>query len=214
MSKWGRQSCLQPAFSRPFRHTYDADQPARRPAAARIGCPTTMLARASAVAVALLLCSACHRDKSSAHGKRVIVLGVDGMDPRFVEEHWDELPNFKRLRQSGGLERLATTTPPQSPVAWSSFITGMDPAQDGIFDFVHRNPATLQPLSSMAGIIEPAHHLGVGPYELPLSQAHVRSFRRGKAFWEILTEHDIPVTVMRMPANYPPVNGGHALAGM
>jgi hypothetical protein len=136
------------------------------------------------------------------------------MDPNFVEDHWDELPNLKRLRQSGGLERLATTTPPQSPVAWSSFITGMDPAQDGIFDFVHRDPATLQPLSSMAGIIEPAHHLGVGPYELPLSKARVRSFRRGRAFWEILSEHDIPVTVMRMPANYPPVNVGHALAGM
>ena len=43
MSKWGRQSCLQPAFSRPFREADDADQPARRPAAARIGCPTADL---------------------------------------------------------------------------------------------------------------------------------------------------------------------------
>src|SRR5260370_19313121 len=55
MSKWGRQSCLQPAFSRPFREADDADQPARRPAAARIACPTTMLARASTVAAVLLL---------------------------------------------------------------------------------------------------------------------------------------------------------------
>jgi hypothetical protein len=64
------------------------------------------------VAVVLLLAGACGRNSSGAHGKRVIVLGVDGMDPRFVEEHWDELPNLKRLRQSGGLKRFATTTPP------------------------------------------------------------------------------------------------------
>src|SRR5690348_16928636 len=107
---------------------------------------TRLILRASAVVVVLFLFAGCGRNMSGAHGKRVIVLGVDGMDPRFVEAHWNELPNLRRLRQSGGLERLATTTPPQSPVAWSSFITGMDPAQDGIFDFVHRDPATLQPL--------------------------------------------------------------------
>src|SRR5260370_42304427 len=54
----------------------------------------------------------------------------------------------------------------------------------------------------------------IGPYDLPLSKALVRSFRRGRAFWEILAEHSIPVTVMRMPTNYPPVNEGQALAGM
>ena len=31
--------------------------------------------------------------------------------------------------------------PPQSPVAWSSFTTGLEPARHGIFDFVHRDPA-------------------------------------------------------------------------
>ncbi|MBV9301056.1 MAG: alkaline phosphatase family protein [Acidobacteriaceae bacterium] len=165
--------------------------------------------------LALLIPSAaCWQKKSQAHGKRVIVLGVDGMDPGFVERHWSDLPNLKRLRERGGLVRLATTTPPQSPVAWSSFITGTDPAQDGIFDFVHRDPSTMQPLSSMAEVLPPAHHLIVGPYDLPLSKARVRSMRRGRTFWEILDQHGIPVTVIRIPANYPPVNKGQALAGM
>lgn len=171
-------------------------------------------AKAAMIVVVFLLSGACARNMSGAHGKRVIVLGVDGMDPGFVEAHWNELPNLRRLRESGGLERLATTTPPQSPVAWSSFITGMDPAHNGIFDFVHRDPATLLPLSSMAEVSEPAHQLRVGPYQLPLSKARVRSFRRGRTFWEILAEHGILVTVVRMPTNYPPVNEGQALAGM
>ncbi len=175
----------------------------------RNGAAVTLL-----IVAVLALCAACGHNTSRAHGNRVIVLGVDGMDPGFLERHWNELPNLKRLRERGGLERLATTTPPQSPVAWSSFITGTDPAQDGIFDFVHRDPATMQPLSSMAEILAPAHHLDVGPYELPLSKARVRSFRRGRTFWEILERHGIPVTVIRMPTNYPPVNKGQALAGM
>lgn len=63
-----------------------------------------------------------------AHGRQVIELGVDGMDPEFVEEHWSDLPNAARMRDGGGFRRLGTTMPPQSPVAWSTFITGLDPA--------------------------------------------------------------------------------------
>ena len=68
---------------------------------------------------------------------KVIVLGFDGMDPRFVERHQDRLPNLMRLAQSGGFKDLETVMPPQSPVAWSTVITGMTPAGHGIFDFVH-----------------------------------------------------------------------------
>ena len=67
----------------------------------------------------------------------------------------------------------------------------------------------------MAETIEPAHQLAIGPYLLPLSKARVRSFRAGRAFWEILAQHGIPVTMIRMPTNYPPVErAGRALAGM
>jgi predicted AlkP superfamily phosphohydrolase/phosphomutase len=163
----------------------------------------------------LVVLAGCGRPPSAAPGKRVIVLGVDGMDPDFVARHWDALPNLKRLRDEGGLLPLATTTPPQSPVAWATFITGLDPAQHGLFDFVHRDPATLEPISSMAQTLPPAHRLEIGPYVLPLSGARVQSFRRGRTFWSILAEHGIPVSIMRMPTNYPPEQGtGEALAGM
>ncbi len=137
------------------------------------------------------------------------------MDPGFVERHWDDLPNLRRLRDRGGLTRLATTNPPQSPVAWSSFITGTDPAEHGLFDFVHREPSTMEAISSMAEVTGAVHNLAIGPWLLPLSSAHVRSFRKGRAFWEILSDAGIPVTVVRMPTNYPPVQkAGFAIAGM
>lgn len=136
------------------------------------------------------------------------------MDPAFVERHWDALPNLAKLRKEGHFSRLQTTTPPQSPVAWSSFITGLDPREHGIFDFVHRDPATLTPFSSMSRTEAPRWTLPLGPYVLPLSNSHVISLRRGTPFWQSLFERGIPVTVIRMPTNYPPVKAGHALSGM
>ena len=163
----------------------------------------------------LIVLAGCGRPLSVAPGKRAIVLGVDGMDPNFVARHWDALPNLKQLRDEGGLLPLATTTPPQSPVAWATFITGLDPAQHGLFDFVHRDPATLEPISSMAQTLEPSHRLEIGSYVPPLSGGRIRSFRRGRTFWEILAEHGVPVSILRIPTNYPPQqHAGEALSGM
>ncbi len=136
------------------------------------------------------------------------------MDPGFVEHHWSDLPNLAKLRDDGRFSRLATTTPPQSPVAWSTFITGLPPAEHGIFDFVHRDPKTLLPFSSMSRTEGPRWMLPVGPYLLPLSSSHVISLRHGTPFWQRLSGHGIPVTVIRMPTNYPPVEAGRAISGM
>jgi predicted AlkP superfamily phosphohydrolase/phosphomutase len=144
----------------------------------------------------------------------VIVIGVDGMDPEFVERHWSDLPNLAALRDRGSFVRLATTTPPQSPVAWATFTTGLDPAGHGIFDFVHRDPNTLEPFLSMGQTRPPRFTIPLGPYELPLTPPQVVSLRKGKAFWELLEARGIPATVIHMPANYPPVESGAALSGM
>ena len=156
----------------------------------------------------------CGPTRADSNPKHVIVIGVDGMDPGFVERHWSDLPNLAELRRRGGFARLATTTPPQSPVAWSTFITGLDPSEHGIFDFVHRDPSTLQPFSSMDKTEPPRFQLPLGPFELPLSSARVTLLRKGEAFWQTLAEHGVPVTIIRIPVNYPPLPFGQALAGM
>jgi hypothetical protein len=155
---------------------------------------------------AALLLAGCG---SHSPGK-VIVIGVDGMDPGFVERHGSDLPSLSRL----GFSRLATTTPPQSPVAWSTFITGLDPAEHGIFDFVHRDAATHELFLSTDRLIGPRFTLPLGPYQLPLSRSRVESLRRGKAFWQTLSERGVPVTIVRIPANYPPLPYGREISGM
>ncbi|MES1262006.1 MAG: alkaline phosphatase family protein, partial [Acidobacteriota bacterium] len=105
--------------------------------------------------------------------RKVIVIGVDGMDPGFVERHWSALPNLDRLRREGSFQRLRTTTPPQSPVAWSTFITGLDPGEHGIFDFVHRDPVTKEPFLSTDRTEPPRFVLSLGEYRLPLSSPRI-----------------------------------------
>jgi predicted AlkP superfamily phosphohydrolase/phosphomutase len=169
-----------------------------------------------ALVVGAALASSCSRSEaeSTAHGKQVVILGIDGMDPGFLSRHWDALPNLDRLRREGDFRPLQTVTPPQSPVAWSTFITGTDPGNTGIYDFIHRRPETLTLFSSMAQTTEGGHTLTVGPYRLPLSKGSVRNLRNGTPFWKILADHGVPVTILRMPTNFPPVEAGRAVAGM
>jgi predicted AlkP superfamily phosphohydrolase/phosphomutase len=162
------------------------------------------------LALLLAACGARH----AASYPAVIVLGIDGMDPGFLEAHWDDLPNLDRLRRDGEFQRLATTMPPQSPVAWSTFITGTDPTQHGIYDFVSRNPRTLLPFSSL-GETEPARGISIGSYRIPLGSPKVHMFRRGAAFWETLKRRGIPVTLVKVPMDYPPdADAEAALSGL
>ena len=149
--------------------------------------------------------------------KRVLVLGIDGMDPGLLQQYIDEgcMPNFKRFKAEGDFRPLQTSMPPQSPVAWSTFITGMDPGGHGVFDFVHRKPDTLEPYLSMSEALPPSRSLKIGTWDLPLSGGEVNLLRKGKAFWQILEENGIPTTIFRMPANFPPAESpGYSLSGM
>jgi predicted AlkP superfamily phosphohydrolase/phosphomutase len=171
--------------------------------------------RRLALAPLALLLAGCAHQSTQAAGVRMIVLGIDGMDPVFLERHWQSLPNLNQLRSKGDFRRLATTVPPQSPVAWSTVTTGMDPGGHGVFDFIHRNPATRMPVSSMAEVSEPTHSFQIGPYIIPLSGGGARQLRAGRAFWQILSEHGIHSNVVRMPANFPPAEcEEESLSGM
>src|SRR5947209_3799328 len=63
---------------------------------------------------------------TSSLGKKVIVIGIDGMDPVLSEAMMKngQLPNLNKLRAGGGFSKLGTSIPPQSPVAWANFING------------------------------------------------------------------------------------------
>jgi predicted AlkP superfamily phosphohydrolase/phosphomutase len=137
---------------------------------------------------------------------RVLVLGFDGMDPNIVGDLMKEgrLPNLQRLRERGSFSRLESSVPPQSPVAWSNFITGKNPGGHGIYDFIARDPETYLPYLSTTVTEEATKTIKIGKWIIPLSKGEVKLLRRGKAWWEILEEHGIPVVNLRLPSNFPP----------
>jgi predicted AlkP superfamily phosphohydrolase/phosphomutase len=75
---------------------------------------------------------------------RTIIIGLDAFDPAYFEQLHSKgkIPNLSKLVKAGGYSRLRVTNPPQSEVSWTSIATGVNPGGHGIFDFVHRNPAS------------------------------------------------------------------------
>ncbi|MEA1928031.1 MAG: alkaline phosphatase family protein [Candidatus Auribacterota bacterium] len=149
--------------------------------------------------------------------KKVIVLAFDGMDPRIVRSMFKKgkLQHFQQVAEMGGFKNLWSSIPPQSPVAWSNFITGKNPGGHAIFDFIHRDPETYMPHLSMSETIPPKSTLKPGSYVFPLSKGQVILKREGKAFWEYLVEKEITSVIFKIPSNYPPVEAGNgSVSGM
>jgi predicted AlkP superfamily phosphohydrolase/phosphomutase len=169
-------------------------------------------AAAAGISAPLASCGA-----GSQTDKTVIVLGLDGLDPKILASLMEmgRLPNFKKLAEMGSLQPLGTTMPALSPVAWSSFITGMTPGGHGIADFIARDPASYTPVFAIYENTEPDLTISIGDVHLPIKGGGPNNLRRGKPFWAYLTERDIPAWISKIPTNFPvEETATKAIAGM
>ena len=184
----------------------------------------------TAVATAMSTGFACTKKKKlpDLKGKRVIVIGFDGMDPGLCENLMAQgrLPNLLKLRRQGGYRILGTSNPPQSPVAWANFINGAGPGSHGIFDFIHRDPTRqVAPFFAAAETVAGKGYLELGDHKIqldfwPFNHKPSRTIlkRQGVPFWDYLDQAGIESTFYDLPSNYPPSPskyGNHrCLAGM
>ncbi|HJZ99491.1 MAG TPA: alkaline phosphatase family protein [Candidatus Solibacter sp.] len=138
--------------------------------------------------------------------RKLIFLGLDGFDPTLAERYMSEgkLPNLSKLKQQGGFTRLRTTFPALSPVAWSTFATGVNPARHSMFDFLNRSLRSYMPELSSSRVMEPQRIFKVGKYRIPLSRPIVEMRRKSRTFWQILGERHITSTILRVPITFPP----------
>jgi len=124
---------------------------------------------------------------------KILVIGLDGATFDLMLPWIDEglLPHLGGLMEGGSWSRLESTTPPITPCAWSSFMTGMNPGKHGLFDFV-------EPIEGEHGF-----------------QFTNASSRRAPSLWKLLSEQDRKVGVVNVPMTYPPepVNG-YLLSGL
>jgi hypothetical protein len=135
----------------------------------------------SSAAMALAAgCSSPATSRPAGSLQRMMVLGVDGMDHSLVQQFIAEgrLPNCKRLVDMGSFSPLATSNPPQSPVAWSNFISGTNPGGHGIFDFIARDTETMLPYQSISRVVR-----GSKPISIPGTACCGASLRRWATTW-------------------------------
>lgn len=112
----------------------------------------------------------------------LLIIGLDGATFDLVEP-WAAaggLPNLARLMDEGAWGRLRSTVPPVTFPAWTSFMTGTNPGQHGVYDFTRRVPNT---------------------YQVEFINA---TYRRRPSLWRMLSDAGRRVGVMGVPATYPP----------
>ena len=136
------------------------------------------------------------------------------MDPNLVER-WmkaGQLPNLSRLASTGGVRPLATTHSPESPTAWASFATGVNPGKHNIYDFLVRDTATYLPDLGMVRR-EPARFLfGY----VPVAKPKLFSIRGGTSFWVTAGQAGVRSSILTVPVTFPPedVPNGELLSGL
>ena len=149
--------------------------------------------------------------------KRAVILGFDGMDPELTERFISEgkLPNLAKLREQGTFRKLRTTFPAISPVAWSTFMTGVNPGKHNIYDFLARDLNSYLPFLSSAEIRGPKRTLKIGKYTIPIGKPRIKGMRHGTPFWHWLGKAGIFCSVIRVPVTFPPEKfPGVLLSGM
>jgi len=154
----------------------------------------------------------CGRTTTRPVGTQVVVLGFDGADPDLITKWADKLPHLSRLAQTGEFRTLGTTNPPESPVAWASFATGLNPGGTGIFDFLKRDPQTYLPQLALVSREKPEFLFGL----IPIKPPKVTNERSGIPFYKAVADAGYKTTVIRMPLEFPPtpIPGGKLLAGL
>lgn len=145
---------------------------------------------------------------------RLVILGFDGVDPDSLDRWMVEgkLPAMKALTTAlagRAYRRLRSTNPPQSPVAWTSFATGTNPGDHGIFDFIARA------LPAEGLVVVPK--VATTSFEVQDSGPPVaRNLRTGQPFWQLLGNAGVRVVALNVPYSFPPdpMRDGRMLSGL
>jgi predicted AlkP superfamily phosphohydrolase/phosphomutase len=171
--------------------------------------------RVLVAAIALALAGgACRRDPEPSGRPKVVILGFDGLDPDLVHEYMSAgmMPAFARLTSSGGFYPLETTVSPESPTAWASFATGVNPGKHNIYDFLVRNTATYMPDLGMVRKQPPKFLFDY----IPVSRPKITSIRGGTSFWVTAGAAGVRSSILTVPITFPPedVPNGEMLAGL
>jgi predicted AlkP superfamily phosphohydrolase/phosphomutase len=124
---------------------------------------------------------------------QTLILGLDAFDPTVFERlsAQGKLPHLTEHVERGGYSRFTVTDPPQSEVSWTSIATGLNPGGHGIFDFVHRDPATY---ALSVSLLPTKRALGGTQFVPP---------HAARTIFDHAVQQGFPATVLWWPATFP-----------
>ena len=67
---------------------------------------------------------------------KLLFLGIDALDYKMIEAFSEDLPNIKRLMEDHVFRNVISTFPPILDTAWATIVTGLNPAQHGVVQFI------------------------------------------------------------------------------
>jgi predicted AlkP superfamily phosphohydrolase/phosphomutase len=131
---------------------------------------------------------------------RVVILGFDGVEPTIIDALMEagEVPALSKLKEQGTYKRLKSSNPPQSPTAWSSFITCKNPGHHGIYDFLRRDPARYGPEVGF-GLVKRPELAADGALAKP---ADYENNRHGDSFWNVANRQGARCKILSVPFAY------------
>jgi predicted AlkP superfamily phosphohydrolase/phosphomutase len=115
---------------------------------------------------------------------KAVIIGLDGVSFSLLNQLAEEgvMPFFRELKGKGCLNKMRTSLPEISSVAWTSFMTGKNPGEHGIFGFMELRPGSYE-----------MYFPNYGDVKQP-------------TFWE---SAGVPSVILNIPQTYPakPFNG-------
>ncbi len=152
-----------------------------------------------------------------ADGPRVVLLGFDGASQHLAQQFIAEgrMPWCKKLMETGSFLPLGSSNPAESPVAWASVNTGMNPGKTNIFGFIRRNfryPAVGKPYVTPTIGYSREQEIEVAGLKVP----GVRNDLSCANFWDRLDEAGLESRVLQAACNFPAQAGPRTrlLAGL
>ncbi|MBO46269.1 MAG: nucleotide pyrophosphatase [Planctomycetes bacterium] len=184
-----------------------------------VGALSLAIAIVAAYPVKVLVRLLSGKGRIKGKTKRLVIVGFDGMDPKLAKKFMDEgrMPNLKALADAGHFGPLKSAYPSMSPVAWSSFTTGVDASRHNIFDFITRDPCTYLPVLSSSEIVTAEKALlRIGKHGFfKKTSSSMRLLRKGRPWWAYLGDRKIFSNIIRVPITFPPEKfHGVCLSGM
>ena len=113
---------------------------------------------------------------------KVVVIGLDGAPYGLIHKWAEEgvLPNLKKLIGGGVFGPLLSSYLPETPIAWTSIVTGKNAGKHGVYDWGER---------------------AEGSYDIGVSLSYSC---KEPPLWEIIGEEGKKVGVFNVPLTYPP----------